>query len=71
MIFQTDSCKIISDAGCSLGSNAAPAYNSSDLMANPNPKSPKPDLAKAGFQIDNLSTISDWFKFIGQIQRFD
>ena len=46
IIFQTGTCKIVSDAGCSSGSNAAPAYDSSDLMANPNPKSPKPDLAK-------------------------
>ena len=45
-IFQTGTCKIVSDAGCSSGINAAPAYDSSDLMANPNPKSSKPDLAK-------------------------
>ena len=44
--FQTGTCKIVDDAGCSSGSNAAPAYDASDLMANPNPKSPKPDLAK-------------------------
>ena len=36
----------MSDAGCSSGSNDAPAYDSSDLMANANPKSVKPDLAK-------------------------
>ena len=44
--FQTGTCKIVDDAGCSSGSNTAPAYDASDLMANPNPKSPKPDLAK-------------------------
>ena len=44
--FQTGTCKIVDDAGCSSGSNTAPAYDVSDLMANPNPKSPKPDLAK-------------------------
>ena len=36
----------MSDAGCSSGNNDAPAYDRSDLMANPNPKSPKPNLAK-------------------------
>ena len=34
----------MNDAGCSSGSNDAPAYDSSDLMAHPNPKSPKPNL---------------------------
>lgn len=45
-MMDTGTCKIVDDAGCSSGSNAAPAYDASDLMANPNPKSPKPDLAK-------------------------
>ena len=45
-MLQTSTCKIVDDAGCSAGSNAAPAYDSSDLMANPKPRSPKPDLAK-------------------------
>lgn len=44
-LFQTGSCKIIDDSECSSGSNA-PVYDSSDLMANPNPKPPKPDLSK-------------------------
>ena len=41
-----ESCEIVDDAGCSAGSNDAPAYDSSDLMANPQPRSPKPNLAK-------------------------
>ena len=45
-LLQTSTCKIVDDAGCSSGSNTAPAYGSSDLMANPKPRSPKPDLAK-------------------------
>ena len=45
-LLQTDTCKIIDDAGCASGSNVTPAYDSSDLMANPKPQSPKPDLAK-------------------------
>ena len=36
----------MSGSGCSSGSYSAPAYDSSDLMANPNPKSQKSDLAK-------------------------
>merc|ERR1711990_1161262 len=45
-MMDTGSCKIVDDTGCSSGSNAAPAYDSSDKMANPNPQSPKPNLQK-------------------------
>merc|ERR1712168_340184 len=42
-----NSCRIVDDTGCSnTNSNAPPEYDSSDLMANPYPRSPKPNLQK-------------------------
>ena len=46
MIIKVNTCQIVDDAGCSSDGNLPPEYDPTDLMANPVPKSPKPDLKK-------------------------